>query len=134
MKRVTLFDTCCKAFCQKQQRKKNTPLRFMPRRINFPETARPNDYHTAFSNHRFQKSAPYPADNFMFEISRKADAITHVHCYSHSCAPPQNGSFGLACAGIIRKKKSARKKSWRFGSSGKTRTYNPSVNSRMLCH
>ena len=61
-----------------KQKKENTPLRFMPRRINFPETVRPNDYHTAFSNHRFQKSAPYPADNFMFEISRKADAITHV--------------------------------------------------------
>jgi hypothetical protein len=33
-----------------------------------------------------------------------------------------------------KEEKKRQEKSWRFGSSGKTRTYNPSVNSRMLCH
>lgn len=59
------------SFSQKQQRKENTPLCFMPRRIDFPETAQPNNYHTAFSNHHFQKGAPYPAANFSLKSPEK---------------------------------------------------------------
>jgi len=42
---------------------------------------------------------------------------------------PQLGDFGQACRG-----KKERKPLKRIGSSGRTRTYNPSVNSRMLYH
>ena len=44
--------------------------------------------------------------------------------------------FLLCCTRIVnsRRKKAPRLHALARGSSGKTRTYNPSVNSRMLCH
>jgi hypothetical protein len=43
-------------------------------------------------------------------------------------------SLQLGVSGTLKHRKAGRKSLKRFGSSGRTRTYNPSVNSRMLYH
>ena len=120
------------------------PLSGSPARLHLytrPRTAPPR--RPRLPNPRTTHAGPCPCFN-----ARSASSLTALLRRSHGNLfqsgpsfnrgrpfhPIAHPAFYLLRASRIRHRKSARALALARGSSGKTRTYNPSVNSRMLCH